>query len=61
VYTIDLSTIEGLKYSDMIVQANDYIYVEPRPNLVRGVLAEFTPVITGISSLFLIFTIFQKF
>jgi polysaccharide export outer membrane protein len=61
VYNIDLSTIEGLKYSDMIVQANDYIYVEPRPNLVRGVLAEFTPVITGISSLFLIFTIFQKF
>ena len=61
VYNIDLSTIEGLKYSDMIVQANDYIYVEPRPNLVRGVLAEFTPIITGISSLFLIFTIFQKF
>jgi len=61
VYNIDLSTIEGLKYSDMIVQANDYIYVEPKPNLVRGVLAEFTPIITGISSLFLIFTIFQKF
>jgi polysaccharide export outer membrane protein len=61
VYTIDLSTIEGLKYSDMIVQANDYIYVEPKANLVRGVLAEFTPIITGISSLFLIFTIFQKF
>ena len=60
VYTIDLSTIEGLKYSDMIVQANDYIYVEPKPNLVRGVLSEVTPIITGISSLFLIFTIFRK-
>lgn len=60
VYTIDLSTIDGLKYSDMIVQANDYIYIEPRPNLVRGVLAEVTPIISGISSLFLIYTIFQK-
>lgn len=60
VYNIDLSTIDGLKYSDMIVQANDYIYVEPRPNLVRGVLAEVTPIISGISSLFLIFTVFQK-
>jgi polysaccharide export outer membrane protein len=61
VYNIDLSTIDGLKYSDMIVQANDYIYIEPRPNLVRGILAEATPIITGVSSLFLIFTIFQKF
>ncbi len=60
VYNIDLSTIEGLKYSDMIVQANDYIYVEPKANLVRGVLSEVTPIITGISSLFLIFTIFRK-
>jgi polysaccharide export outer membrane protein len=60
VYTIDLSTVEGLKYSDIIVQANDYIYIEPRPNLVREVLTEVTPVISSISSLFLIFTVFKK-
>ena len=27
VYVLNLSTIEGLKYADMIVQANDYIYI----------------------------------
>lgn len=50
VYTLDLSTIEGLKYVDMIVQANDYIYVEPTPELAKEVAEDIVPVVSLISS-----------
>lgn len=50
IYGIDLSTIEGLKYVDMIVQANDYIYVEPTPDLGKEVAEDIVPVISIISS-----------
>ena len=50
VYKIDLSTIEGLEYADIVVQANDYIYVEPDPELGREILGEVAPVVTLISS-----------
>jgi len=50
IYLVDLSTIEGIKHADMIVQANDIIYVEPVPNIAREVLADITPVISLMSS-----------
>ena len=60
VYRIDLSTIEGLRYADMIVQGNDYIYVEPNPELARGVLKEVAPVLSIFSSALILFSIFNK-
>jgi len=59
VYTIDLSTIEGLKYADIIVQGNDYIYIEPNPELAKGVLKEAAPILSIFSSALLIFTVFR--
>jgi polysaccharide export outer membrane protein len=50
VYKIDLSTIDGLEYTDIIVQANDYIYVEPVPEVAREVLREVAPIVSLISS-----------
>lgn len=50
VFKIDLSTIEGLEYADLIVQANDYIYVEPDPELGREILREVAPVVSLVSS-----------
>ncbi len=50
IYTLDLSTIDGLKYVDMIVQANDYIYVEPTPELGKEIAEDVVPVISLISS-----------
>lgn len=50
VYLIDLSTIEGIKDADMIVQANDIIYVEPVPDIAREVLSEISPIVSLISS-----------
>ena len=50
IYKVDLSTVQGLKYADMIVQTNDYIYVEPTKQLSREILKEATPIISIISS-----------
>lgn len=57
VYVFDLSTIEGLRYADMIVQANDYIYVEPNPQIAREIVKEVAPIISIISSGILIITV----
>ena len=50
VYLIDLSTIDGLSQAEMIVQANDYIYVEPVPRISEGILREIAPIVSIISS-----------
>jgi polysaccharide export outer membrane protein len=50
VFVVDLSSVEGLKYADMIVQANDFIYIEPRPYLVREFLQETAPVLSLIAT-----------
>jgi len=56
VYVIDLSTIEGLKYVDMIVQANDYIYVEPTPEIAKEIAKDVVPIVSLLSSAIVIFT-----
>lgn len=60
VYVLDLSTIEGLKYVDMIVQANDYIYVEPNPQITREVLKDALPIVSIISSAVVLFTVINN-
>lgn len=61
VYLIDLSTIDGLKYADMIVQANDYVYVEPVPQYGREILTNVAPYVSLLTSAILIYTVFQRF
>jgi len=46
VFNINLSTIDGVKDIDMIIQANDLIYVEPAPEIAREVLKDVAPLIT---------------
>lgn len=50
IYRIDLSTVEGLQYTDILVQANDYIYVEPVPEIGKELLKEVVPIVSLISS-----------
>jgi polysaccharide export outer membrane protein len=57
IYQMDLSTIEGVRYGSMIVQANDVIYVEPVPEIAREVLKDVNPIITLISGVALIYAI----
>ena len=59
-YQMDLSSLDGLKYADMIVQANDYIYVEPSRQLGREVFAEIGPYLSIITtSAFITFSIIR--
>lgn len=55
VYRVDLSTMEGLKFTDMVIQSNDYIYVEPTPELAKEVRNEIVPVVSLFSSALVIF------
>lgn len=50
IYTIDLSTIDGLKYADVVVQANDYVYIEPKAQLVKEGVRDLAPIITIMTS-----------
>lgn len=43
IYKIDLSTIEGLKDAQMIVQSNDYIYIDFKSRLASSILQEIGP------------------
>jgi len=60
VFEVDLSTIEGLKHCDMIVQANDYIYVEPVPQIANEILRDVAPIVSLISSAVLIYSVIQR-
>lgn len=61
IYLIDVSTIEGLKYADMIIQGNDYIYIEPRPDIIKGVLAEWAPISSLIATAGTFYLLIKKF
>jgi polysaccharide export outer membrane protein len=56
VYLIDLSTIDGLKGGNTVVQANDIIYVEPRPRFISRAVSELAPYLSVLSSLILVYT-----
>lgn len=57
VYFFDLSTIDGLKWGDMVAQADDIIYVQPNPDIARELLQDLTPLISLLTSVVLVFGI----
>ncbi|MCB0478759.1 MAG: polysaccharide biosynthesis/export family protein [Crocinitomicaceae bacterium] len=61
VYLIDLSTIDGIAEADLVVQAMDYIYVEPVPQISRELLAEIAPILGIITSAAAVVVIIQSF
>jgi len=54
IYMIDLSTITGIKDANMVLQANDIIYVEPRRKYTNKLVQEIAPIISLLSSAFII-------
>lgn len=57
VFLLDLSTIEGIKYANMAVQAGDIIYVEPTPQVPLEVLKDAQPFfqfVTGLGFIYFI-------
>ncbi|MBI3518954.1 MAG: polysaccharide biosynthesis/export family protein [Bacteroidetes bacterium] len=57
VYLMDLSKIEGIAVGNTVVLAHDIIYVEPRYRFARTLVAEITPIISLISTTFLLYTL----
>lgn len=57
VMLIDLSTIEGMQQSNMLLQANDIIYVEAVPRYSQEFFIQLTPIVGIITSLALIYNI----
>ena len=60
VYLIDLSTIEGISQSDIILQANDIIYVEPIGITTRQLLGEVTPVLSLLTGLLTLYFVIDR-
>lgn len=49
IFLIDLSTIEGMKQANLILEGNDIIYVEPRNDYVLNFLNRASPYLTFIN------------
>ena len=60
IFLIDLSTIEGIKKSNMTVQANDIIYVEPSADYTSKILVQLSPYIGLLTTVLLVFNLFKK-
>lgn len=60
VYCIDLSTINGIKEGNTILQANDIIYVTPQRRPTLALLDRITPVLTGITTILLAIALFSN-
>lgn len=60
VQLIDLSTVEGMTQTNMLMQANDIIYVEPIPRISQGILAQITPIVGILTSFLLIYDIVRR-
>lgn len=61
VMLIDLSTIEGMQKSNLLLQANDIIYVEPVPRVSQEILLQIAPVVGIITSVALVYSIVVGF
>jgi polysaccharide export outer membrane protein len=55
VYKIDLSNMTNIAQANIVVQANDVIYVEPRRQIASRTLREISPIISLASSILTIY------
>jgi polysaccharide export outer membrane protein len=60
VYLMDLSKIDGIASGNTTVLAHDIIYVEPRYRLARTLVSEITPIVTLISTTFLLYSLIGR-
>ena len=60
VYLIDLSKIEGIAQGNMVVLANDIIYVETRPRIAQRTLQEISPYLSLLTTTITLYYLFAK-
>jgi len=60
IYSIDLSSISGLKSAEILVESNDYIYIDTKPRIASAVLREVGPWLSVFTSSFAIYALIKK-
>jgi polysaccharide export outer membrane protein len=60
VYLLNLSTLDGFKQSDPVLQANDIIYVEAKPMYAQRVLSNITPYISLVTTLIIFYEFLKR-
>lgn len=60
IYEIDLSRIENVSQANIILQANDIIYVEPVGVTTRQVLSEIAPILGLVTSLLTLYVVLDR-
>lgn len=61
VYMINLSTLEGIKNYDLVMQGNDIIYIETRKDAVTKTLTLLTPYLSLLTTAILIYGLATQF
>ena len=51
IFNVNLSTIEGIKYGNMIMQSHDVIYIKPNLNIDLGIIQGFQSVFSILSTI----------
>jgi len=59
IFLIDLSKLESVKTGNIVLQANDIIYVTPRNRYSEEIMFAITPYLSLFSTLVLIYTLFK--
>ncbi|MEI6815579.1 MAG: polysaccharide biosynthesis/export family protein [Bacteroidota bacterium] len=59
IFLIDFSTVENMNSGNIILQANDIIYVEPVRNISTGILAQISPYIGILTATLLVYTLIK--
>lgn len=60
IFLIDLSTIEGMKQADLVLQANDIIYVTPQLRMDTTIMAQILPYLSFISTMLIFYTLVSR-
>lgn len=61
VYMINLSTLEGIKNYDLVMQGNDIIYIETRKEVVQKSLTAIAPYLSIVTAALLIYSLATRF
>jgi polysaccharide biosynthesis/export protein len=59
VYQFDLSTIDGLRHADIVMEGDDIVYVQPNAEIAREVLTDLNPIIALLTTVLLVIGIAQ--
>ena len=60
VYKVDLSTLDGYKVGNIVLQSNDIVYIDARQGLARNLTQEIAPYLGLLTSLLLTVFYFSR-